>query len=58
MDFLYRSSLRGTTLCAATSKSYSASTIIMHVLQCPHDVDVHLVSCFNLDLHLTCSCTT
>ena len=25
----------------------------MHVLQCPHDVDVHFLFCF--DLHLTCS---
>ena len=32
--------------------------IIMHVLQCPHDVyvDAHLLFCFDLDLHLTGSC--
>ena len=29
--------------------------IIMHVLQCPHDVDVQLLFSFFLDLHLTCS---
>ena len=26
----------------------------MHVLQCPHDVDVHLLFSFYLDLHITC----
>ena len=32
--------------------------IIMHVWQCRHDVDVCLLFCFNLDLHLSvlCSC--
>ena len=29
--------------------------IIMDVLQCPHDVDVYLLYCFDLDLPLTCS---
>ena len=29
--------------------------IIMHALQCQHDVDVHLLFCFDIDLHLTCS---
>ena len=117
LDFLCRSSLMGTTLCAVPSTSYAFSTnyhaciamptrrrcappilfwpwppynlllrscltwiffvyphwwvplfvqrpekampfqqfFIMHVLQCPHDVDVHLLFCFDLDLHLTCS---
>ena len=27
--------------------------IIMHALQCQHDVDVHLLFCFDLDLHIT-----
>ena len=29
--------------------------IIMYVLQYHHDVDVHLLFCFDLDLNLTCS---
>ena len=29
--------------------------IIMHALQSQHDVDVHLLFCFDIDLHLTCS---
>ena len=27
----------------------------MHALQCQHDVDVHLLFCFDIDLHLACS---
>ena len=26
----------------------------MHVLQFSHDVDVHLLFCFDLDCHITC----
>ena len=26
----------------------------MYVLQCPHDVDVHLLFSFDFDLHITC----
>ena len=116
LDFFRRSSLRGTTLLAAPSKSYALSTnyhacialptsrrcalpilfwpwppydllprsfltwiffvdphwwvplcvqcpakamhfkqIIMHALQCQHDVDVHLLFCFDIDLRLICS---
>ena len=29
--------------------------IIMHALQCQHDLDVYLLFCFDLDLHITCS---
>ena len=29
--------------------------LVMHVLQYPHDVDVHLLFCVDLDLHLPCS---
>ena len=29
--------------------------IIMHVLQCQHDIDVHLLFCFDLDLYMTSS---
>ena len=28
---------------------------IMHALQCQHDLDVHLLFCFDLDLHITSS---
>ena len=50
------SSLMGTTLCAALSKSYAFSTNY-YALHCinQHDVDVHLLFCFDLDLHLACS---
>ena len=37
-----------TTLCAAPAKAMTFQQIIMHVLQCPHDVDVHLLFCFDL----------
>ena len=30
------------------TKAMTFQQIIMHVLQCPHDVDVHLLLCFNL----------
>ena len=47
LNFLRRSSLMGTTLRAAPRKRYVPfQQIIMHVLQCPHDVDVHLLFCF------------
>ena len=42
----------GTTLRAVSSKSQQ---IIMHTLKCQHDVDVHLLFCFDIDLQLTCS---
>ena len=35
------------------AKAMTFQQIIMHVLQC--DVDVHLLLCFDLDIHLTCS---
>ena len=115
LDFVLQSSLMGTTLCAAPSKSYAFSTnyhaciamptwprcappilcwpwppynllprscltwiffvdphwwvplcvhrpaktipfqqIIMHTLQCQHDLDVHLLFCVDHDLHITC----
>ena len=47
------SHLSGTTLCAAPSKSY-IQQIIINVFQYPHDVDVHLLFCFDLDLYLNC----
>ena len=40
----------GATVCATPSKSYDFQQIIKHVLQCIHDVDVHLPFCFDLDL--------
>ena len=40
---------------AAPSKNYAFQQMIMHALQCQHDVDVHLIFSFDIDLHLTCS---
>ena len=37
------------------AKAMTFKQIIMHALQCKHDVDVHLLFCFDIDLHLTCS---
>ena len=37
------------------AKSMPFQQIIMHALQCQHDIDVHLLFCFDIDLHLTCS---
>ena len=45
----------GTTLRAVPSKTMPFKQIIMHALQCQHDVDVHLLFCFVIDLHLICS---
>ena len=45
------SRFRGTTLCAAMP----FQQIIMHALQCQHDLDVHLLFCVDLDLHITSS---
>ena len=42
-------------MCAAPSKSFDHSIIIMYVWQCPHDVDVHILFCFDLYIQLTCS---
>ena len=56
MDIRHQSSPRGITLCAAPSRSYDLfKQIIMHALQCPHYAYVHLLFCFDVDLHLTCS---
>ena len=38
-----------------SAKAMNFHLIIMHVWQWPHYVDVHLVFCFDRDLHLTCS---
>ena len=37
------------------AKAIHFRQIIMHALQCQHDVDVHLLFCFDIDLHLICS---
>ena len=37
------------------AKAMPFQQIIMHALQSQHDVDVHLLFCFDIDLHLTCS---
>ena len=46
----------GVPLCVQhPAKTMSFQQIIMHPLQYQHDVDVHLLFCFDLDLHITCS---
>ena len=56
LDFLRRSSLMGTTLRAVVpSKIHAFKQISMHALPCQHDVDVHLLFCYDIDLRLTCS---
>ena len=52
-DFLCRSSLMGTTLRAAPSKRNAFSTNYHACIHYQHNVDVHLLFCF--DLHITCS---
>ena len=47
------SHFRGTTLRAAPSKTMPFQQIINHALHCQHDVDVHLLSCVDLDLQIT-----
>ena len=48
-NFLRRFSLMGTTLCAAPNKlNMPFRQMIMYILQCPHDIHVHL---FCFDLH-------
>ena len=42
----------GVPLCVQRpAKTMPFQQIIMHALQCQHDVDVHLLFCFDLDLH-------
>ena len=36
-------------------KAMHFQQIIMHALQCQHDLDVHLIFCVDLDLHITSS---
>ena len=46
----------GVPLCVQyPAKTMSFQQIIMHQLHYQHDVDVHLLFCFDLDLHITCS---
>ena len=37
------------------AKAMPFQQIVMRALQCQHDVDVHLLFCFDLDLQITCS---
>ena len=37
------------------AKAMHFKQIIMYALQCQHDVDVYLLFCFDIDLHLICS---
>ena len=47
----------GVPLCVQRpAKAMTFQQIIVHVWQCPHDVDVYLLFCFDLNLHLTCFC--
>ena len=41
--------------CPAKAMYMPFKQIIMHALQSQHDVDVHLLFCFDIDLHITCS---
>ena len=43
--------------CSAQQKPclFNKLSIHVHALQCQHDIDVHLLFCFDLDLHLTSS---
>ena len=44
----------GVPLCVQRpAKAMPFQQIIMHALQCQHDLDVHLLFCVDLDLHIT-----
>ena len=46
----------GVPLCVQhPAKTIPFQQIIMHALQCQHDVAVHLLFCFDLDLHIAYS---
>ena len=46
----------GVPLCVqCPAKAMPFQQGIMHALQCQHDLDVHLLFCFELDLHITSS---
>ena len=46
----------GVPLCMQRpAKAMPFQQIIMHALQCQHDLDVHLLFCVDLDLHITSS---
>ena len=46
----------GVPLCVQRpAKALPFQLIIMHALQCQHDLDVHLLFCFHHDLHITSS---
>ena len=55
----FRPSVRhvlGVPLCVQRpAKAMPFQQIIMHALQCQHDLDVHLLFCIDLDLHITSS---
>ena len=55
MDLYYQSSLMGIFCVQCPTKAMTFQQMIMHVLQYPHDVDVYLLFCFDLDFQLTCS---
>ena len=41
-----------TTLRADAAKAVPCPQILMYILQCPHDVDIHLLFYFDIDLRL------
>ena len=46
----------GVPLCVQhPAKAMPFQQIILHALHYQHDIDVHLLFCFDLDLHITCS---
>ena len=46
----------GVPLCVQRpAKTMHFQQIIMHALQCQHDLDVHLLFCVDHDLHITSS---
>ena len=46
----------GVPLCVQhPAKTMPFQQIIMHALQCQHDLDVHLLFCVDLDLHIASS---
>ena len=56
---VFRSSVRhvlGVPLCVQhPAKAMPFQQMIMHALQCQHDLDMHLLFCVDLDLHITSS---
>ena len=54
-DFFRCTLLIGVPLCVQRPAKAPFQQIIMHALHYQHDIDVHLLFCFDLDLHITSS---